>query len=189
MLMIDGVRYDAVDKVSYYKELKKSAVFFPNMITYAPYTIGSLYAMFSGMYGNKNGVNGYYKSYSFDKNNCFTLTQYLKEAGYYTETDLFNQNVVPNQGFDKVRIYDEFKEDLIKRHLEILNQIKLKQPFFLFLDYIKIHTNQVINVIKKYSDFSEEYFNNKDKNFKNYLEWVKDSGNYLKIIINKIKEI
>ena len=78
MIMIDGARYDAIDKVSYYNELKKESVFFPQLITYAPYTIGSLYALFSGMYGKENGVNGYYKAYSFDKENCFTLAQYLK---------------------------------------------------------------------------------------------------------------
>jgi len=44
------------------------------------------------------------------------------------------------------------------------------------------------NYIKKYSDFDKEYFNNKDKNFKNYIKWVEESGNYLKAIIEKIKE-
>ena len=72
MLMIDGVRYDAIDKVQYYRELKKESVFFPQLITYAPYTITSLNATFSGMYGYLNGVNGYYKAFNFDKKNCFT---------------------------------------------------------------------------------------------------------------------
>ena len=189
MIMIDGVRFDAVSKVSFYTELKKDAVFFPSLMTYAPYTIGSLHALFSGMYGNQNGVNGYYKSYSFDKKNCFTITQYLKKAGYYTEADTIYESIIPTQGFDKAMSHDEFKDDLVKRHSEILMQIKNKQPFFLFLDYSKIHTNVVTNVIKKYSDFDEAYFNNKNKNFGNYLAWLETSGDYLKVILEKIKEI
>lgn len=188
MLMVDGIRHDAVDKIIFYKELKKQSAFFSHLIAYAPYTLGSLHATFSGMNGNLNGVDGYYKSFNFDKQNCFTIAQYLKEAGYYTETDLINENIAPTQGFNKVRIHDEFKDDLTKRHSEILQQIKLKQPFFIFLDYSKIHTNLVTNVIKKYTDFTEEYFKNKDKNFDNYLSWVKESGNYLEAIIEKIKE-
>jgi arylsulfatase A-like enzyme len=189
MIMIDGVRHDVIDKNPFYKGLKKNSVFFPNLITYAPYTIGSLYSTFSGIYGNLNGVNGYFKSYNFDKKNCFTLTQYFKEDGYYTEADMINGDIAPQQGFDKVRVHDEFKDDLVIRHSEILRQIRSKQPFFLFLDYSKLHTNLVKEVIKKYSDFDEEYFKNKDKNYERYLGWFEKSGDYLKSILDKIKEL
>ncbi len=189
MILVDSARYDAIDKVDYYKELKKKAVFFPQLITYAPYTIGSLHATFSGMYGNLNGVNGYYRSSNFDKENCFTLTQYLKEDGYYTESDLIYGGVTPKQGFDKERHHDEFKDDLIKRHSEVLQQIKTKQPFFLFLDYSNMHTNLVINVLKKYSDLDKEYFRRREQNLRNYLVWLEKSGYYLKAILGKIKEI
>lgn len=189
MILIDGARYDAIDKVPYYVELKKESVFFPKLITYAPYTIASLYALFSGIYGHINGVNGYYKIHSFDKQNCFTLTQYLKEKGYYTETDSPGEGVIPPQGFDKYRVHDEFKIDFLERHIEILQQIRYKNPFFLFLRYGGIHISMVKTIIKKYSDFDEEYFKNKDKNFKNYLKWVESSSNYLKAILDKIKEL
>ncbi len=189
MIMVDAVRYDVVDKVPYYNELKKEAIFFPNLIAYAPYTIGSLHALFSGMDGNSNGINGYYKSAGFDKSNCYTLAQYLKDAGYYTEADVISEAIMPNQGFDKVRVYDGYKENLVKRHSEILNQIKTKSPFFLFLDYDIIHINLMKNVIKKYSDFDKEHFQNKENNFRNYLGWVEKSGDYLKTTIEKIKEL
>lgn len=188
MILLDGIRYDALQKVLYFTELKKESAFFPQLITYAPYTLASFHSMFSGMYGGQNGVNGYYKSYSFDKKKCFTLTQYLKEVGYYTEGDFLHENVAPKQGFDKPRVHDEFKDDLIERHSEILTRVKIRKPFFLFLHYTLIHANLVKNVIKKYSDFDKEYFKNKDKNFKNYLGWVKESGDYLEAIIKKIKE-
>ena len=67
MINIDGGgREDALKKVKSYQELKKEAVFLPTLITYAPYSIGSMHAQISGMYGKLNGVNGYYKAYSFD---------------------------------------------------------------------------------------------------------------------------
>ena len=189
MLMIDGLRYDAIDKIDFYKELKKQAVFFPNMITYAPYTIGSMHAMFSGMNGNQNGVNGYYRSLSFDKKNCFTLAQYMEEQGYYTDSDVIYEKIIPNQGFNKVRPHDEFKDNLKTRHAEVLNQIKNKQPFFLYLDYSKIHTNLVYEVIKKYSDFDKEYFDNKEENFNKYMGWAESSADYLESTLGKIKEL
>src|SRR3989344_1937152 len=188
MLMIDGVRSDAIDQVPFYQQLKKESVIFHNMITYAPYTIGALHAVFSGIYGNVNGVNGYYRGFDFDKNNCYTMAQYLRDNGYYTETDSLGESIIPQQGFTKYRIHDEFKIDFLKRHTEILHQIKDKKPFFLFLRYGTVHINMVNNFIKKYSDFDEEYFKNKDSNFKNYLGWVKDSGDYLEYILGKIKE-
>lgn len=189
MIMVDGARYDSIGKIPFYENLKKESAFFPKMITYAPYTIASLHATFSGMYGNKNGVNGYYRSFSFDKQNCTTLAEYMKAAGYHTECDLIRENVIPHQGFDKIHVYDEFKDDLAKRHSELLTRIKSKQPFFLFLDYSHIHTNLVKNVIKKYSDFDEEYFRKKDENLKNYLIWLGESAEYVKALLSKIKEL
>ena len=59
----------------------------------------------------------------------------------------------------------------------------------MFLDYDKIALNLVPNVIKKYDDFSEEYFKNKEKNFSNYTKWLEESGDYIKEVISKIKEL
>ena len=188
MIMVDGLRHDAIEKTNFYRKLKKNSTFFSRLITYAPYTIGSLHSLFSGMNGNRNGVNGYYKSYSFDKKGCFTIAQYMKEQGYHTETDLIYESIIPNQGFDKVRTHNEFEDDLLIRHEEILKRIKHKKPFFLFLDYSKLHTHLVLDVIKKYSDFDKEYFKNFNKNFERYLGWVKDSGDYVGKILDKIKE-
>jgi len=193
MMLIDGGgRKEAFNKIQFYKDLKKEGVFIENFITYAPYSIGALNAMFSGMNGNVNGVDGYYKSYSFDKKNIFTLAQYLKEHGYSTELDFVIEDVIPAQGFDKVRTFgkDENKEtDLVARHFEILTQLKQKQPFFVFLDYNKIALHLARNVIKKYDDFSEEYFSSKEKNFQSYLSWLRESTQYLESMIDKIKDL
>lgn len=186
--MIDGARPDFIDKVQYYNDLKKESIFFSQMISYAPYTIASLHATFSGMYGNSNGVNGYYQSFNFNEKSK-ALQEYLKGEGYYTECDLIREDVLTKRGFDKWRVHDEFKDNLIERHSEILNRVQNKKPFFLFFDYSKIHTNLVHNVIKKYSDFDKEYFDNKEKNAENYLKWVGESGNYLEAMMHHIKKL
>lgn len=189
MILMDGIREDCLLAHPFYNELRKSSVFFPNMITYAPYTIGSLHAIFSGLYGNTNGVDGYYKSYNFDKKNCFTLAQYLKEAGYYTECDVPIADLLPTQGFDKVRTYDRYEKEMTDRHAEILTQVKDRAPFLLFIRYGEVYANTVSEIIKKYSDFDEQYFSNKDNNLKMYNEWVEKSAAYLKIVLDKIKEL
>ncbi len=189
MIMIDGARCDAIGKIPYYNQLKDEAVFSSKLITYAPYTIASLYSLFSGVYGNVNGVNGYYKVHSFYKKSFFTLAEYMKENGYYTEADSPGEGVIPQQGFDKYHIHDEFKIDFLKRHIEILNQIKGKKPFFIFLRYGGIHISMVRDVIKKHSDFDREYFNNTKKNFRDYLKLAEASGEYLRAMIEKIKEL
>ena len=193
LILIDGAgRKEAFNKIKYYGDLKKEGVFVENFITYAPYSIGALNALFSGMNGNVNGVDGYYKAYNFDKKNVFTLTQYLKEAGYYTEMDFVIEDILPSQGFDKIRLFgkDDSKEiDLIARHSEILLHLKKKKPFFVFLDYNKIALHLSRNVIKKYDDFSEEFFSNKERNLANYTSWLEESTDYLDKILNKIKEL
>ena len=193
MILIDGAgREDARLLAPFYKNLKKEATFFRNMIVYAPYSIGSLNAIFSGMYGKLNGVNGYYRSYNFDHEHIYTLAQYLKDAGYHTEMDFVIEDVIPFQGFDKVRTFgkDETKDvDLVKRHSEILTRLKTKQPFFLFLDYNKIALKLQPLVIKKYTDFSEEYFQKKEENFRNYLALLKESADYLEKLLEKIKNL
>ena len=188
LILLDSVRADVLDRMPYFNELKKESVFFDNLIAYAPYTMGSIHATFSGMDGNQNGINGYYKLYSFDKNNCFTLTQYLKEAGYYTEADIIEEHVISSQGFDKVRSYGRSETGLIKRHLEILNQIKAKNPFFLFLDHDIIHTSMK-ELSKGHSDMDKEYYSNKERNLKLYLELVEKNSNYLDAVLEKIKEL
>ncbi len=189
LILMDGIRADAIDGAGYYKSLKKEGVFFSNVITYAPYTIASMHALFSGLYGNVNGVNGYHKLYSFDKDNCFTLTQYLKKEGYYAEADIIEENVVPAQGFDKLRMYGRGEIDLKKRHLEILNQIGLKQPFFLFLDFEHILPLMLKDVIKGRSDLDQSYFNEKERNIESYKQFVNLSTDYLSSIISKLKEL
>ena len=158
VLLIDQLRVDRLPYFKEFRELKKRGVFFPLMITYAPYTVASLHALFSGMYGTENGVDSYYGSLDFDQKNCFTITQYLKENGYYTKADEFSEIFLPHQGFDEVSIHDEIKDNLTLRHKDILKKMLNKSPFFLFLHYSKIHAGIIKEVVNKFSDFDERYF-------------------------------
>lgn len=187
MIVMDGNRVDVLDKISFYEELKKQSIFFPSLITYAPYTLASLHAIFSGIYGNSNGVNGYCKGYDFDRENCFTLAQYLKNSGYYCVGDFMDKIVAPRQGFDIFQSHKEHEDNLSSRHKEMIERIKLKGPFFLFLHYTKIHSSLVKNIKGEYSDFDRSYFRNKQKNFLNHVSLAREGAEYLKGIIEKLK--
>lgn len=183
------MRVDVLDKVNYYQKLKEDAVFFDNLITYAPYTIASIHSMHSGMDGNRNGVNGYYNAAKFDSKNCFTLAQYLKDEGYHTEADIIEEGVISPNGFDKLRVYGRGDTDLTERHLEILNRIKDKGPFFLFLDFEHILPLMQKNVTKERSDLDKSYFNEKANNLKHYTKFVEQSAEYLDAVLTKLKEL
>ena len=174
MILLDGLRADRLNLCPSLSKILKKGHYFPNMITAAPYTLASFHSIFSGLYPSKNGVNSYFNMFKFKKDICKTLTQYLKEGEYYTETDLPGEDLIPSQGFDKYRLHDEFKINFLKRHTQILHQIRHKNPFFLFLRYGGLHINIVKTVIKKYTDFDESFFKNYGLNKKRYNSYLKE---------------
>lgn len=184
VLTVDMVRNDMLGQFPTFQKLKKRGVLFSGMITYAPYTIASLHAIFTGMYGTDTNVDGYFKPVKFNKDTCLTLPQYLQANGYHTEGDIMADLTVPHQGFDKVVVHDEHKDNLLERHKTIINNAaKRKKEFFLYLHYSNIHTEIVKNVIKKYGDFDEAYFGKREDNRKRYEEYVQKACNYLEGII------
>ena len=82
IITIDGARTDFVQKSSIFQELNSKSIFSHNCITYAPHTIASMHAIFSGTYGSRNGTNSYWSTYQFKKNDFKTLTEYLFENDY-----------------------------------------------------------------------------------------------------------
>jgi len=188
--LVDGGRVDRVKKSLFFNDLKKSAVFFPNSITYAPHTIAAMHAVFSGSYGIRTGTNSYWSTYKFKKDKFKTFTEYLKHEGYYTCADIVNPLVIPSQGFDEFLIHDEQKDDLIKRHIELLQKMKEKYQngnnFFLYLQYSKIHTRIMNEVLKVYNNFSKEYFENRELNEKRYDELFNEAEGYMQTIMGEI---
>lgn len=192
-ITLDGARYDRIKNMPNFKKISEKSSLFSQMITYAPYTISSMFAIFSGTYGYRNGVDNYYSSPFFKKNKFSTITSYLKKEGYITIADLLNEICVPKEGFDRISVHDPSKYNLFKVHSDLLNEMskldKKGKNFFLFLHHSKIQHNIKINVSKKYNNFSKEYFVQKKKNLEAYDSYVMEADNYLGQILKKIKEL
>ncbi len=193
MVTLDGARLDRIKQFENFNKFVNKGTFFSKTITYGPQTVTSLYAIFTGIYGNKTKANNYFGSIKFRKD-CFkTLPQYLQEAGFYTEGDIINKIVLPDQGFDKLRIHDEHKDNLTQRHIDMIKEIsKLRDQnknFFLYLHYSNIHTGVIQSVVKKYGDFDEVYFNNREKNIENYDKYVKKADEYLGELLKVCEEL
>lgn len=191
-ITLDGARFDRLSNSKVIKELAKKGSCFTNVITYSPYTIGAMHAIFSGEYGFRTGVNSYWSTYRFKHDRYKTLTEYFHDAGYKTYGDSINELVLPKQGFDELKYHDEDKDDLIVRHVKLINKMKSlvqqNQKFFLYLHYSNIHTNIKHAVLKPYNNFSEEYFKNRNINEKKYDEYFECAENYLKNIMKQINK-
>src|SRR3989338_10477043 len=137
--MIDGARLDRIVNGKNYSNLITNSTFFPKTITYAPYTIAALHAVFSGTYGNKTGVNSYWSNVKFKKDKYKSLAKYLKDESYITYADVINKLVLPHEGFDEFVVHDELHDNLTERHLSLLdkfnNSRKEGKKFFLYLHY------------------------------------------------------
>ena len=192
-ITMDGARVDRIIKGKNYLKLIKNSSFFSKTITYAPYTIAAMHAIFSGTYGNKNGVNSYWSTPKFKKEKYKTLTSYLKDAGYVTIGDVINSLVLPKIGFDELVIHDELKDDLTERHKGLLDRVKKinneGKDFFLYLHYSNIHTEIMQQVLKKYDNFSQEYFSNKEGNEEFYDSLFEKGDDYLGTIIEHCEKL
>ena len=192
IIMIDGGRYDRSIKSNFYKRLKEKSVCFSQPITYAPHTIGSMHAVFSGCYGIRTGTDSYWSTYKFKKNQFKTITEYLHDQNYYTSADIVSEIVIPKQGFDEFQIHDEQKDDLTLRHLELIEKTytnNKNKNFFLYLQFSSIHTGISNEVLQVYDNFNEEYFQNKKLNERRYDELFKKSEFYLDKILEKINSL
>lgn len=188
LILLDGVRVDWLDKSTKFKELKTKGCFFPNVITYAPYTFAAMHAIFSGSYGADNGVNAYYSSKKFKKGEFKTITQCFKEKGYYTEADIDTEVSVPYDGFDKVNVHDEYNDDLVSLHKGLIGKANDKGKFFLYLVYDKTHSVTVGHA-KEFSDFDDAFFSKKEENSKLYEEAFFKASDYVSEIYSYLENL
>ena len=193
IICIDGGRLDRALKSKVFKHLAAKGVFFPQTITYAPYTNSAIHALISGSYGNRNGCYSYWHSIKFKKNEFKTLTEYLHDADYFTHADTPSDLVLPNSGFDKFEVYDESVVDLTERHKELLENMKQindqGKNFFLYLHYESIHTGILNPVLKAYDNYSKEYFESRKINEERYDKLFRNAENYLESILNEIENL
>ena len=189
IICIDGCRLDRAVNSQTFKNPLPGSTFFSQSITYAPYTNSAVHALISGAYGNRNGCNSYWHSYQFKNKQFKTLTEYLHENNFYTHADIHSDLIIPESGFDEYDIFDESKVDLTVRHKQLLNNVKKKEKFFLYLHYSTMHTNIMNSVLKPSNNFSEEYFKNTKNNNDKYDLFFKESENYLNEIITHLNEL
>ncbi|MBI4053502.1 MAG: sulfatase-like hydrolase/transferase [Candidatus Diapherotrites archaeon] len=182
LILLDGVRLERTELLPEFKKLAQNGTYFGNSITYSPSTIPSMHAVLSGMNGRKNGVDNYFGTLQFRKDRVFTLAQYLKEKGYRTEAEIANKLIMPFQGFDNAVVHDYEKDAKQKAaHLQMLERLAdAKQPFFVFYQFDEIRQILTKNVMKKFDDFSPELFENKEKNVRQYDEYLKDCDAYIR---------
>jgi arylsulfatase A-like enzyme len=192
-ITIDGARADRIIKGNNFQKIIAKSAFFPKVITYAPYTIAAMHAVFSGTYGNKTGVNSYWSNVKFKKDKYKSLAKYLQDEGYITYADVINKLVLPHEGFDEFIVHDELHDNLTERHLSLLDKFndlrKEGKKFFLYLHYSNIHTGIMEQVLKKYDNFSQEYFLNREKNEIFYDELFTAADNYLGTIISQCENL
>jgi len=193
IILVDGGRLDFAQNSKIFQNLKTKSIFFSHAITYAPYTTAAMHAVLSGCYGNRTGVNSYWNVFKFKNNQFLTLADYLSEHNYYTYADGHTKLIIPKFGFDEFNIHDEEKIDLTEWHSELLEKMKLiynnGKNFFLYLHYSKIHTGIRNEVLKTFNNFSKEYFENKDLNYKRYSKLFKNAEIYLDSIMKKIIDL
>jgi len=193
IICIDGGRLDRVVKSDTFSRLRSKCVFFPQTITYAPYTNSAIHALISGSYGIRNGCHSYWHSIKFKKNEFKTLTEYLHDENYFTHADTPSDLVLPNSGFDIFEVYDESVVDLTKRHKNLLKNMKEKneqgKKFFIYLHYESIHTGILNAVLKAYDNYSKEYFEKRKENEQRYDKLFKNAENYLDEIFGEIDNL
>jgi len=101
--------------------------------------------------------------------------------------DVINNLVLPKIGFDEFVVHDELHNNLTKRHKSLLEKMyslkKENKKFFIYLHYSNIHTSVMQEVLKKFDNFSDEYFSNKKRNIKFYNSIFNKGDKYLGEII------
>jgi len=193
VICIDGTRIDRAVKYNIFKNHLPGQVFFSQAITYAPYTNSSMYAMFSGSYGNRNGCSSYWHSFKFKGTKFKTLTDYLHDENFFTYADIHSKLSIPKQGFDKFVVYDESENDYASRHKDLLHEMKKLYDdgtnFFLYLHYDGIHKGIMNSVLKVYNNFSPDFFNNRQDNEQRYDLYFNDAKNYLRELLDEITSL
>ncbi|RZD46620.1 MAG: hypothetical protein CXT78_03890 [Thaumarchaeota archaeon] len=190
LINIDGFRKDKIDLCPTLKSIKDESYFFSNMFTVAPYTFASLHAVFSSMYPSRNGVNAYYNIFKFKKNEITTLSELLKENGYYTSCDIISKSVLPNKGFDEWNLFDEKTVDFQSRHKELIQKLSKNKKFFLFLHFTETHKYLIREIVQKYKqeENDDEFFSSQNENNERYNSYLPSCDDYVSTIMKTIED-
>ena len=191
LILLDGSRTDRLHISNEFQELKKQGILFNNVTAAYPYTFSAINAIFTGVFGKENGVNAYYKMFRL-KDSIEFLPEILQNNGYFTSCDLISDKVISKRGFDIHQSHNEHVDDLTMRHSELIKKSFAEakgKPIFSFLQFSKIHTVTVSEVLKKYEWNDKEFYKNKQKNLAKYDQVFLDTVAYAIKIKQTIKEI
>ena len=190
-VLLDGARWDRLDKNEGFKNLSQAGTILTNVTTAIPYTFGSMNVIFTGLYGKENGVDAYYKMFNLKKSVNF-LPEILNENNYFTCCDVITDKVISKRGFDIHQAHDEYNDDLTVRHPNFLKQVfekAGKKPVFCFLQFSRIHTVTVSEILKKYEWDNKEFYEKMNENMKKYDSVFDETSQYAETIYNTIDEI
>jgi len=190
-ILLDGSRWDRLHTSPEFMELQKKGTLLNNVITSIPYTFGSMNVIFTGLYGKENGVDAYYKMFKL-KDSVDFLPELLQKNGYYTCCNLITDKVISKRGFDVHKSHDEFNDDLTKNHPEFIQQAfesAKEKPVFCFLQFSRIHTITVSEILKKYEWNDKEFYEKKSENIKTYDNVFIEAGTYAKKIYETIDNL
>ena len=190
-VLLDGSRFDRMHISPEFCDLIKQGTLLDNVTTAIPYTFGAINVILTGEYGKENGVDGFYKVSKLKKQVSF-LPEILQNEGYFTSRGLIRDEILSPRGFDFRKEYNEYEEDLNLRHPELIRDTFEKskgKPFFTLLQFTRIHTVTVTEVLKKYEWNNEDFYKNKDSNLQTYDNVFKETGIYAQHIKNIIDKL
>jgi len=190
-VLLDGARWDRLDKSDDFLKLQKNGFLLNNVSAAYPYTFAEINSIFTGMFGKENGVDAYYKMFRLNETVDF-LPELLQKNGYFTSCDLISDKVISSRGFDIHQAHDEYVDDLFSRHPDLIKKSFFnpeKKPFFTFLQFSKIHTATVSELLKKFEWDDPLFYQNKETNLQIYDDAFKESGKYAQKIMDTINEL
>jgi arylsulfatase A-like enzyme len=190
-VLLDGARWDRLGKSKEFLELQKRGTLLNKVITAIPYTFGSMNVIFTGLYGKENGVDAYYKMFKL-KDSVGFLPEILKKNGYFTCCNLISDKVISSRGFDDYQAHDEYKDDLRDDHPKLIKQAFENsdgKPIFCFLQFSRIHTVTVSEILKKYEWDNKKFYEQKDQNLATYDSAFLEAGEYAMKIYQTIENM
>ena len=140
LVNLDGLRQDRVDVCKNLKEISENGIYFPNMISVAPYTLAAHHSIITGLYPSEHGIDAYHNMFKF-KNEVTTIPEVLKNNGFFTACNISSKSLMTEKGFEKFQIFDEYQIDYKSEHKKLLSELSNKKKFFLFyitINYIHI---------------------------------------------------
>lgn len=191
LVLLDGSRWDRLQISPDLMLLSEKGTLLNNVTTIAPYTFASVNGIFTGLHGKENGVNAYYKMFKLKESVAF-LPEILKKNGYVTSCNLISDKVISSRGFDIYQSHNEYKDDLSFTHPQLLKktfEIAGEKPIFTFLQFSKIHTATVSEVLKKYEWNDKIFYEKKDQNLIVYDNAFLAAGKYAKIIYDELSKL